>query len=119
VRIRAILLLAIGGSALRPLMAEPSPVLVADLNPKPAVGGPISDLYAVGGQIFFLGTDITHGEELWRSDGTSEGTRLVKDVVAGSESSGVRMLGRPTESCFLRSTQGGSAGFGGATVVRR
>lgn len=79
---------------MRPLMAEPSPVWVADLNSKPAGGGPISDLYAVGGQIFFLGTDSTHGEELWRSDGTREGTRLVKDVVAGSASSGVRMLGQ-------------------------
>ena len=75
-------------------MAEPSPVLVADLNLKPAGGGPMSDLYAVGDQIFFLGTDATHGKELWRSDGTSDGTRLVKDVVAGRESSGVRMLGQ-------------------------
>ncbi|HEX5716948.1 MAG TPA: ELWxxDGT repeat protein, partial [Thermoanaerobaculia bacterium] len=37
-------------------------------------------LRAVGGSIFFAADDEIHGEELWTSDGTVAGTRMVKDV---------------------------------------
>ncbi|WP_158502263.1 ELWxxDGT repeat protein [Vitiosangium sp. GDMCC 1.1324] len=37
----------------------------------------------VGGQVFFLGSDPSHGLELWTTDGTESGTRLVKDVRPG------------------------------------
>lgn len=93
-RARLLLLIAVFQVAALPLTAESLPVMVADLNSKQVGGGSMSDLYAVGEQVFFLGTDATHGKELWRSDGTSAGTRLVKDVLAGSGSSGVRMLGQ-------------------------
>ncbi|ATB34821.1 HYR domain-containing protein [Cystobacter fuscus] len=44
-------------------------------------------LEAAGGQVFFYGTQSGLGEELWRTDGTPEGTRLVKDLVPGWNSS--------------------------------
>lgn len=33
-----------------------------------------------GYKAFFAATDATHGEELWVTDGTKEGTRMVKDI---------------------------------------
>lgn len=39
------------------------------------------------GDVYFAGRDAEHGLELWRSDGTPGGTRLVRDIVAGKGSS--------------------------------
>jgi len=45
-------------------------------------------LTAVGNTLFFVAKDGTHGQELWRSDGTKAGTVLVKDIYPGGYSSG-------------------------------
>ena len=37
----------------------------------------------MGGRVFFSATDGVHGWELWQSDGTPGGTRLVKDLRPG------------------------------------
>ncbi|MBL9127794.1 MAG: hypothetical protein JNL97_09110, partial [Verrucomicrobiales bacterium] len=42
-----------------------------------------SRLHAFGNRVFFFGRDPEHGLELWSSDGTDEGTRLVKDLYPG------------------------------------
>lgn len=47
-----------------------------------------------GYKAFFAATDATHGEELWVTDGTPEGTRMVKDINPGSGSSDVNWLTR-------------------------
>lgn len=41
-------------------------------------------LTAVGDTLFFVADDGTHGDELWRSDGTKSGTVLVKDIGRGT-----------------------------------
>ena len=46
-----------------------------------------SVLTDVNGTLFFKANDGTHGNELWKSDGTNAGTILVKDIVSGSSSS--------------------------------
>jgi ELWxxDGT repeat protein len=43
-------------------------------------------LKAVGDTLFFTARDETHGRELWKSDGTPEGTVLVKDIYRGTDS---------------------------------
>ncbi|NOK63451.1 MAG: hypothetical protein GFH25_541276n10 [Chloroflexi bacterium AL-N10] len=57
--------------------------------PAPPPPGPdimtISALTNVNGTLFFRGYDAEHGHELWTSDGTYEGTRLVVDAVPGAE----------------------------------
>src|SRR2546430_2070150 len=38
------------------------------------------ELTNVNGTLFFTAGDGTDGHELWKSDGTAKGTRLVKDI---------------------------------------
>ena len=45
-------------------------------------------LTPINGTLFFAARDGDHGFELWKSDGTTAGTVLVKDIRAGSASSG-------------------------------
>ncbi|MEM7555416.1 MAG: ELWxxDGT repeat protein [Cyanobacteria bacterium P01_A01_bin.84] len=44
-------------------------------------------LTEVNNTLFFTATDSTNGSELWKSDGSSEGTVLVKDINPGSDGS--------------------------------
>ena len=72
------------------LVAAPSAMasdvsLVRDINPGggssyPLTSGPadeqsqLSTAADVGGELFFVASEPTHGTELWRSDGTTAGT---------------------------------------------
>ncbi|HLL04286.1 MAG TPA: ELWxxDGT repeat protein [Myxococcaceae bacterium] len=49
-------------------------------------------LTSVGSRLFFLVGDEAHGRELWTSDGTEAGTRLVKDLTPGGEGSSLSGL---------------------------
>ena len=46
-----------------------------------------SDFVEVGDATFFVAEDATYGRELWKTDGTPEGTSLVADIRSGSGSS--------------------------------
>ncbi|HWL69379.1 MAG TPA: hypothetical protein VNS22_13480 [Geminicoccus sp.] len=46
-----------------------------------------------GGRAIFGGTDQEHGQELWVSDGTPEGTRLLKDILPGVQPVGAGAYG--------------------------
>jgi len=39
-----------------------------------------SQLFVYNGMLYFNANDLEHGNELWKSDGTSAGTQLVKDI---------------------------------------
>jgi ELWxxDGT repeat protein len=63
-------------------------VLVKDIRPG-SVGGvgnghDFSELRAVGNTLYFTANDGIHGAELWKTDGTAEGTVLVKDIRPGT-----------------------------------
>ncbi|WP_221392805.1 ELWxxDGT repeat protein [Dyadobacter sp. NIV53] len=59
---------------------------VKDIDPGPG-DYRILNLVNVNGTAFFFATDAAHGKELWKSDGTSGGTVLVKDINPGPASS--------------------------------
>lgn len=61
-------------------------MLVKDINPGPAGGGP-GRIAAVGDTLVFAASDGTHGYEPWTSDGTKAGTVLVRDLNPGPDAS--------------------------------
>jgi ELWxxDGT repeat protein len=52
----------------------------------------ISDMEAVGDELYFVAGTSEAGYELWKSDGTAAGTMLVQDVRPGPESSNEESL---------------------------
>src|SRR5687767_9483847 len=58
--------------------------LLKNINPD---GAALEDLFPinVNGTIYFEANDGVHGIELWKSDGTSVGTVMVKDINPGME----------------------------------
>jgi ELWxxDGT repeat protein len=50
-------------------------------------GGPfqVTHLVASNGLVYFVGLTLAHGFELWRSDGTTGGTILLRDIAPGPD----------------------------------
>lgn len=65
------------------------------------VYGYSASLTPLGGRVFFGADDGTHGEELWTSDGTGEGTTLVKDISPCNEEAGERSKLHPSSLTVL------------------
>src|SRR5919202_324336 len=65
--------------------AEGSAYLVKEIRPGPEWAANL--LTDVNGTLFFVADDGAHGPELWRSDGTADGTILVKDMQPGATGS--------------------------------
>src|SRR6185295_16912822 len=68
------------------------PALVRDLRPGTAPGQGVTELYSWtartdSGVLFFAASDPAHGMELWRTDGTPQGTFRLTDVCPGRCSS--------------------------------
>jgi ELWxxDGT repeat protein len=61
---------------------------VAPVRPANESGIPIF-IGAAGGKLYFTFYETTHGRELWRTDGTSGGTRLLVDLTPGPNSSAI------------------------------
>ena len=60
-------------------------------NPPPASSSP-RGFTKVGTKAFFFATTLNEGGELWVTDGTAAGTKLVKDITPGSASSSLSSL---------------------------
>jgi ELWxxDGT repeat protein len=73
---------------LEDLAVPPNPLYLPGLF-SPGASAP---LLAAGNKIYFVNYDASHGRELWASDGTVQGTRLVKDVRPGAASSQIGFL---------------------------
>lgn len=69
------------------LQAQQTPVLVKDINPGGnAITAGLNGT-VIGDKMLFSAYEPETGHELWITDGTSEGTKLLKDIVPGAESS--------------------------------
>jgi ELWxxDGT repeat protein len=60
----------------------------------------------VNGVIYFSANDVTHGRELWRTDGTAAGTRMVADLVPGQQGSYIQFAGAVGSRVFFCANTG-------------
>lgn len=73
--LRAILVVLIGALAIAPSAhAFPRVKMVKDVNPTD------ESLMGIGKRLFFVASGGGHGNELWKSDGTPAGTKMVKNI---------------------------------------
>jgi ELWxxDGT repeat protein len=63
-------------------------------------------LTAAGGQLFFRSDDPVHGTELWKTDGTLEGTALVADIAPGRAPSRLAGLTAAGGKLYFAATDG-------------
>ncbi len=67
------------------LAASSGAKLVKDLTPgsDPTFSSSPREFTTIGSTTYFLATDGSNGRELWKTDGTTAGTTLVKDIYPG------------------------------------
>ena len=79
--------------------------MVLDIN-SGNTGSYPSYLTAVGGVVYFVANDGTHGPELWESNGTQVGTALVADINPGSNGSAPFFLTNVSGTLFFAANDG-------------
>ncbi|MEO8503126.1 MAG: ELWxxDGT repeat protein [Acidobacteriota bacterium] len=67
---------------------------------------PVYKLIATTSRLFFVWIDSQHGKELWTSDGTAAGSRLVVDLDAGPDSSSPTELTPADDQLYFTATDG-------------
>ncbi|MBI5572894.1 MAG: DUF4347 domain-containing protein [Desulfomonile tiedjei] len=78
---------------------------VTDINPDNQSSNP-TFLTEVNGTLFFAATDGINGNELWNSDGTATGTRMVVNIRPGSLGSDPSYLTNVNGTLFFAATDG-------------
>ncbi len=88
---------------------EAGTILVRDICPGSTSSAPpgARALAAIGSILYFDATDCNLGHELWRSDGTSAGTSLVKDIYGGSFGSNPYHLTVMSDTLYFSAAQSG------------
>ena len=56
--------------------------------------------------LLFMGNDGVNGHELWKSDGTPNGTEMVKDINSGASGSNPRHFTQLGNAVFFRANDG-------------
>jgi ELWxxDGT repeat protein len=84
--------------------------LVKDIRPGSnnsiSTSAVLSGFTNVNGTLFFAATDGTHGMELWKSDGTEQGTMMVKDIAWGILGSNPRELKNVNGTLYFQANDG-------------
>ena len=88
-----------------------TPKLIKDINP----GSAFSDVgpnysASINGILFFAAQEPATGIELWRSDGTADGTYLVKDIALGTNSGSPGNLITVSNILYFTASDGISGG---------
>jgi len=73
---------------------------VKDINPGPPGSFP-SYITRLGKQVIFNADDGVHGGELWRSDGTESGTRMIGEITPGKKGTNMAWLTAAGSSVYL------------------
>ncbi|MBI3785396.1 MAG: hypothetical protein HY270_18545 [Deltaproteobacteria bacterium] len=92
----------------RIVFAQAPAYLVKDINQAPdrnASSSPES-LTRAGGRVFFVADDGIHGRELWVTDGTPQGSSLVKDINSGGVGCRCRALTPAGNSIYFIADDG-------------
>ena len=76
------------------------------LNSNPHTGTTPGRGFAVNDLIYFVAGTEEFGRELWQSDGTAEGTKMVRDIFPGPRSSDARLLGASGDTLFFMANDG-------------
>src|SRR5204862_4380627 len=71
----------VGGTRRVKTLSDVSFIGINDSN------GAFNESIVAGKTLYFTATDTAHGKEFWKTDGTADGTHLVKDVFHGTVSS--------------------------------
>ena len=85
--------------------------LVKDLGTSASYSGYygyLTALKAIGGTVYFTAYDTTHGAELWKSDGTAQGTQLVNDINSGPLGSDPQRLVESDNQLYFAAHDGSS-----------
>jgi hypothetical protein len=90
--------------AVAPAASAAGPTLVRDIN-LTGSSNP-SHMTAVGSTLFFAANDGVHGNELWKSDGTYAGTKMVKNIRPLGKSSDPENLVNVNGTLFFTATDG-------------
>lgn len=80
-----LLSLLLGASGPIMLCTAQTPTLIKDINPSGASN--VAHLTCIDGTVYFQASDGVHGAEIWKSDGTTNGTVMVKDLQPGADGS--------------------------------
>src|SRR5947209_17970686 len=56
-----------------------TPQLLADINPGAGASYPLQ-MVVIGPTTYFAANDGTHGNDVWKTDGTAAGTSMVTDI---------------------------------------
>jgi ELWxxDGT repeat protein len=81
------------------------PQMLLDINPGSAASG-ASSFTACGSLTFFVANDGAHGNELWKTDGTTSGTTMVSDINPGSGCSSPTSLTNVNGTLYFAANDG-------------